>query len=89
MATFDPTVRTKPHEEDGLTIGNLLYGPPADFVRNPAFVAIIDALLDTLRNPYLPKQEAYIAVRRATRILTALVDEAERKPRPSEPPPRW
>lgn len=58
-------------------------------MRSPAFIAITAELLDILHNPHLPKQEAYIAVRRTTRVLTTLVDEAERKPRPGEPPPRW
>lgn len=66
-----------------------LRGDPTLFVRTPAFVAIVSELLSLLEDPYTPRDQAYTAVRRAARVLTALVEEAERKPRPGAHQPRW
>ncbi|MEV0269595.1 hypothetical protein AB0H43_12500 [Hamadaea sp. NPDC050747] len=54
-------------------------GEPTTFVRTPEFVALIGELLRMLQDPFTPQKEAYVAVRRATRILKALVAEAERR----------
>lgn len=42
-----------------------------------------------LQEHYVPQHVAYAAVRRTARLLAALVEELERKPRPGERQPRW
>jgi hypothetical protein len=87
-AEYDPHVPTKDMIDAAWT-GLWVRDEPTYFVRTPEFVAIIAALLAMLEDHYVPQHQAYAAVRRTARILTALVAEAERKPRPGERQPRW
>lgn len=45
-----------------------------EFVREPHFLALLTELLDLLKDPYVPDREAYVAVRRAVRLLNAYVE---------------
>lgn len=69
----------------GLPMGMWLRHSPIEFVRTAPFVALIADLHEILQNQFISNRDAYIAVRRAARLLAAFVEEAERKPRPGEP----
>jgi len=83
MAQYHPVPRQEDIDLAGRS-GMWLRFNPTEFVRKPHFLALISELLDLLKDPYVPDREAYVAVRRATRLLTAYVDECERKARPGE-----
>jgi hypothetical protein len=61
-------------------VGLYLIGEPRRAIRTSPVIELLDGLLEILRSEDCTDSEAYAATRRAVRLLSAFVAEADRNP---------